>query len=70
VFLVGKLLNTLLLDPVEMDMYDAEQINALVDWGIARYGADFASAIEADLGLRRAEVLGGFPVALLERVDG
>lgn len=57
VFLVGKLLNTLLLDPVEMDLHEAEQVNRLIDWGVGQYGSGFASAIEADLGLRRAEVL-------------
>lgn len=57
VFLVGKLLNTLLLDPVELDLHEAAQVNRLIDWGSARYGADFATALEADLGLRRAEVM-------------
>jgi NTE family protein len=57
VFLVGKLMNALLLDPVEMDLFEAEQVNQLIDWGTERYGADFASAIRDELGLRRAEVL-------------
>jgi NTE family protein len=57
VFLVGKLLNTLLLDPVELDVYEAAQISRLIAWGTERYGADFAPAIAADLGLKPAEVL-------------
>jgi NTE family protein len=57
VFLVGKLLNALLLDPVELDLFEAAQINRMIDWGVARYGPSFAGALEADLGLRRAEVL-------------
>ncbi|MEZ4237307.1 MAG: patatin-like phospholipase family protein [Myxococcota bacterium] len=56
VFLVGKLMNALLLDPVELDLFDAEQRNQLIDWGTARYGPDFAEAIRDELGLRRAEV--------------
>lgn len=56
-FLVGKLLNALLLDPVERDLFDAQQLNTLIAWGNARYGPGFASAIEADLGLRHVETL-------------
>lgn len=57
VFLVGKLLNALLLDPVEMDLFEAEQVNQLIDWGTERYGPDFASAARDELGMRRAEIL-------------
>ncbi|MEQ1504140.1 MAG: patatin-like phospholipase family protein [Myxococcota bacterium] len=56
-FLVGKLLNALLLDPVEMDMLEAEHVNRLIDWGTHRFGQAFATGLEADLGLRRAEIL-------------
>jgi NTE family protein len=57
VFLVGKLLNALLLDPVEVDLYDAERLNELIRWGTRTFGPDFATRLEADLGLREAEVL-------------
>jgi NTE family protein len=57
VFLVGKLLNALLLDPVEVDLYEAEQVNALIRWGSERFGPEFTHGIEQDLGLREAEIL-------------
>jgi NTE family protein len=56
-FLVGKTLNALLLDPVEQDVFDARQINAIVDWGTRTYGPAFADQLRADLGLRKVEVL-------------
>lgn len=57
VFLVGKLLNALLLDPVELDLYEAERVNRLIAWGTERYGPSFAGAASAELGLQAAEVL-------------
>lgn len=57
VFLTGKLLNALLVDPVELDLHEAEEVNQLVRWGVGRFGPQFAEAIEADLGLREAEIL-------------
>lgn len=56
-FLVGKLLNALLLDPVEQDLFEAMQINRLIAWGRARYGPEFVAAIEADLGKRPVDIL-------------
>lgn len=56
-FLVGKTLNALLLDPVEQDVFDARQVNAVVDWGVRTYGEGFRDRVEADLGLRKVDVL-------------
>lgn len=54
-FLAGKSLNALMLDPVERDLRMAERLNEVVDWGVARFGPEFATEIAADLGLRRVE---------------
>ncbi|HHO52397.1 MAG TPA: hypothetical protein ENK18_16380 [Deltaproteobacteria bacterium] len=56
-FLVGKTLNAMLLDPIEQDLFDAEEINAFIEWGRTRYGPDFEARIRGDLGLRKLEVL-------------
>ncbi|MCA9492463.1 MAG: patatin-like phospholipase family protein [Myxococcales bacterium] len=56
-FLVGKTLNALLLDPVEQDVFEARNINRIVDWGVRTYGEGFAERLEQDLGVRRAQVL-------------
>lgn len=56
-FLLGKTLNALLLDPVEQDLFEAQQINQLLRWGQARFGEAFRTGIAADLGLREAEIL-------------
>jgi NTE family protein len=56
-FLVGKTLNALLLDPVEQDVFDARQINAIVEWGTRTWGPAFPARLEEDLGLRKVEVL-------------
>ncbi|MGC6508304.1 MAG: patatin-like phospholipase family protein [Myxococcota bacterium] len=48
--IAGKALNALSLDPVERDARAAERINRILQWGVDRYGPDFASAIERDLG--------------------
>jgi NTE family protein len=56
-FLVGKTLNAMLLDPVEQDVFDARQVNRILDWGARKFGPSFESRIQDDLGLKRAEVL-------------
>lgn len=56
-FLVGKTLNAMLLDPIEQDLFDAEEINTFIDWGCSRYGPGFADQIHQDLGLKKLEVL-------------
>lgn len=56
-FLVGKLLNALLLDPVELDLFEAQQVNELIDWGVSRFGPEFAASLERDRGQRRVETL-------------
>jgi NTE family protein len=56
-FLVGKTLNALLLDPVEQDVHEARNINAIIEWGVRTYGASFATRLEEDLGVRKAEIV-------------
>ncbi|MEL6343876.1 MAG: patatin-like phospholipase family protein [Myxococcota bacterium] len=51
-FLAGKTLNALMLDPVERDLYMAEQINEILKWGREHYGAGFSAGVLRDLGLR------------------
>ncbi|MEQ1570080.1 MAG: patatin-like phospholipase family protein, partial [Myxococcota bacterium] len=57
VFLLGKLLNALLLDPVEVDLYDARRMNALIRWGTEQFGPAFAAGIEQQFGYREAEIV-------------
>ncbi len=56
-FLAGKMLNALLLDPVERDLWQADQINKLVDWGVHTYGPEFSERLSAEQQLRRVEIL-------------
>jgi NTE family protein len=56
-FLLGKTLNALLLDPVEQDVFDARQLNKIIDWGTRSFGPTFADRMHDELGLRKAEVL-------------
>ena len=56
-FLVGKTLNALLLDPIEQDMFDALEMNQLIDWGTRTFGPEFASRLYSEMGRREVEVL-------------
>ncbi len=56
-FLAGKVLNALMIDPVERDLIQAKRINQIVEWGCERYGPGFADAIREDLGMRPVDVM-------------
>lgn len=56
-FLAGKSLNALMADPVDRDLANAMKTNALIEWGMRRYGPGFADSISEDLGLRRIRIL-------------
>ncbi len=53
VFLAGKTLNALMLDPIEQDLYRVEGMNRLFEWGQATYGDDFMDRLNADLATDR-----------------
>lgn len=55
--IAGKTLNALTLDPVERDNLVADRINDIIDWGVKRYGPDFATQLKADMGLEHIEIL-------------
>ncbi len=55
-FLAGKSLNALTLDPIERDIRQAEKVSEIVAWGVKRYGPDFATDIQRDLGLHPVKV--------------
>ncbi len=57
VFLAGKTLNALMLDPIERDIRQAASVNKVLRWGAARYGPDFVEAIDRDLGIRPVHAL-------------
>lgn len=67
-FMAGKSMNALMSDPVERDLHSADQINQIVAWGVARYGPEFATAMEADLGLAEVSLLSLRPSADLGRM--
>lgn len=54
VFLAGKTLNALMLDPVEQDLYRVEGMNRLFEWGLRTYGDDFLARLNADMAQDRA----------------
>lgn len=68
-FLAGKMLNALMLDPIERDLWSAEYRNHVVDWGVARFGADFAAEAGA-LGLRKVDIVHLRPSEDLGRLAG
>ena len=68
-FLAGKMLNALLLDPIERDLWSAEYRNDLLSWGVSRYGADFETAA-SERGLRRIDITYVQPSADLGRMAG
>ncbi|MCP4918026.1 MAG: hypothetical protein GY913_14025 [Proteobacteria bacterium] len=45
VFLLGKVLNVLMLDPLEQDLSRLERLNAIFDWGTETYGEDFLARL-------------------------
>jgi len=53
----GKTLNALTLDPVERDNLAADRINKLIEWGVAKYGGQFAEDLEAETGMRAIKIL-------------
>ena len=55
--IAGKTLNALTLDPVERDTLVADRINELIDWGVQRYGPEFATQLKQDMGLEQIEIL-------------
>jgi len=56
-FLAGKMLNALMLDPIERDLWSAEYRNHVVDWGVGRYGPGFATEAREGLGLRKVDIV-------------
>lgn len=62
-FLLGKLLNVMLLDPIENELRQLEIINALLEGGKAAYGEDFAQRIAP--ALRAVRGIGYQPVEFL-----
>ncbi len=56
-FLAGKMLNALMLDPIERDLWSAEYRNHVVDWGVATYGAAFEDQARDGLGLRKVDIV-------------
>ncbi len=53
VFLAGKTLNALMLDPVEQDLYRVEAMNRLFEWGCQTYGETFLEKLNQDLAEER-----------------
>jgi NTE family protein len=49
-FLLGKTLNAILLDRIDSDIDRLNRINMILDAGTRRYGPDFVSEINAELG--------------------
>ncbi len=48
-FLLGKLLNVMLLDPIENELRQLEIVNAMLRGGQREFGADFAARLEPTL---------------------
>lgn len=49
-FLLGKMLNSLMLDKVEADLDRIERINAMIDAGSGEFGPDFADRLARAMG--------------------
>jgi len=56
-YLAGKSLNSLLLDPVERDLGSVENINEFIEWGAAQYGPDFVTSASKHLGMRHVHTM-------------
>jgi NTE family protein len=69
-FLVGKMLNALMLDPVERDISSAESRNRIVRWGKSKYGESFGTDAAAELGLREVATYHMRPSQDLGRMAG
>ena len=67
-FLVGKTMNALLLDPIEQDLFDAQEMNRLIHWGTENFGPEFAERLLRDTGRREVEVLFIAPTADLGEI--
>ncbi|NJK32915.1 MAG: patatin [Deltaproteobacteria bacterium] len=52
-FLLGKLLNSLMLDPVESDVERIEQTNRVLEAGIAEFGPDFPKRLSEAVGRKQ-----------------
>jgi NTE family protein len=55
-FLAGKMMNALMLDPVERDFWSAEYRNHVVQWAEQRFPG-FADAANQELGLREVDIV-------------
>ncbi|HRE92233.1 MAG TPA: hypothetical protein PK095_24165, partial [Myxococcota bacterium] len=64
------MLDALMLDPVERDLWSARSKNALLAWGRERFGAEFTGAVERELGLREVELVHLRPSLDLGRLAG
>lgn len=67
-FLVGKTMNALMLDPIEQDLFDAQEMNRLIRWGTDNFGPAFANKLYQDTGRREVEVLFIAPTADLGEI--
>ena len=56
-YLAGKSLNALLLDPVERDLANVNQLNTIVDLGAEAYGSDFLQHARRSVGINRVHTL-------------
>jgi NTE family protein len=56
-YLAGKALNSLLLDPTEYDLERMERINAILDAGTAAFGSEFEEVIGKEMKKRRGAAL-------------
>ena len=55
--IAGKTLNALTLDPIERDARSTNLINSIIDWGVDRYGEDFAQQLKQEKGIRKTEII-------------
>lgn len=55
--IAGKTLHTLLMDPIDRELRSVQKFNALVRWGVERYGPEFESALFADHHIRDVRVM-------------
>lgn len=62
-FLMGKALNALLLDPTEYDLDRMERLNAILDVGVSCFGSEFVNIIN-----RKFQEIRGAPIRRLDAV--
>ena len=53
----GLSFNAMGLDHIERDLLAVEQTNQLIDWGVSNYGADFATRLQQQTGVKKTKVL-------------